>query len=484
MTTPASVEAAWEMIVGLEVHVQLKTRTKAFCACATTFGAPPNTNVCPVCLALPGALPVLNAHAVELAVRAALALNCRVNPTSIFARKNYFYPDLPSGYQITQFEQPLACDGYLVIGTRDDRSPVRIGITRIHLEEDAGKSLHDRYEGHTAIDLNRAGTPLIEIVSEPVLRSREQVGAYLRLLKQTLEYMAVSDVSMEEGSLRVDANVSVRRRGETGLGTRTEVKNLNSFSAVERAVEWELARQAALLEGGGHVEQETLVWDGTAARPSRTKEGSADYRYFPEPNLPPLILAGAWIERMRGALPELPGARRARFATMYKLGENAINVLTANPAVSDYFESVVRAHGDARTAANWVMGDVLGQVKARGTDIFSFAVRPADLGQLLDLIRDGVVTDTAARRIFARMLETSDPPVHIAEREGLLQVGDADELSRWLDEAMAELPEETARLRNGERRLVGVLIGAAVRKSGGRADPRKLDQLLAERLAT
>ena len=482
--TATTADTTWEMVVGLEVHVQLKTRTKAFCACSTEFGAHPNSNVCPVCLGLPGALPVLNEHAVELAVRAALALNCRVNPASVFVRKNYFDPDLPSGYQITQLDQPLACDGYLVIGTRTDRSPVRIGITRIHIEEDAGKSLHDRYVGHTAIDLNRAGTPLIEIVSEPDLRTREQVGAYLRLLKQTLEYMTVSDVSMEEGRLRVDANVSVRRRGETELGTRTEVKNLNSFSAVERAVEAELLRQSALIAGGGRVQQETLLWDGTALRPGRVKEGSEDYRYFPEPNLPPLILAGGWIAHMRSTLPEMPGARRVRFATVYKLSENTTNVLTANPAVSDYYESVVRAHGDPQTAAKWVMGDVLGQVRARGTDIFAFSVRPADLGQLLDLIRDGVVTDKAAKRIFARMMETGDPPVHIAEREGLLQVGDEDQLSQWLDEAMAELPEETERLRSGERRLVGVLIGAAVRRSGGRADPRTLTQLLAARLGT
>jgi aspartyl-tRNA(Asn)/glutamyl-tRNA(Gln) amidotransferase subunit B len=270
--------ADWEMVVGLEVHAQLKTRSKAFCNCSTQFGAAPNTNVCPVCLALPGALPVLNERAVELATRAALAVDCTVNPVSVFARKNYFYPDLPKGYQISQFDRPLASDGHVDIGARSDKSPIRIGVTRVHMEEDAGKSIHDRFPGVTAIDLNRAGVPLIEIVSEPDLRSAEEAGAYLRVLKQILEYMDVSDVSMEEGSLRVDANVSARRRGETKLGTKTEVKNMNSFSGVERALEMEFRRQVGVLEAGGTVEQQTMLWDGSTVRPSRTKEGSHDYR--------------------------------------------------------------------------------------------------------------------------------------------------------------------------------------------------------------
>ena len=484
--TAAALLAEWEMVVGLEVHVQLKTRTKAFCTCSAEFGAPPNVNTCPVCLALPGALPVLNAKAVELATRAALALNCSVQPTSVFARKNYFYPDSPKGYQISQFDKPLALDGFVEIGARADQSPIRIGVTRVHLEEDAGKSIHDRFTGVTAIDLNRSGTPLIEIVSEPELRSAEQVGAYLRVLKQIIEYIEVSDVSMEEGSLRVDANVSARRRGDTVLGTRTEVKNLNSFSGVERALEVEFARQIEVLAAGGTVLQQTMLWDAGAAavRPSRSKEGSHDYRYFPEPDLPPLILSIEWIAKMRKDLPELPAARRARFVTDYALGPYDVDVLTANPRVAEYYESVARAHGDAKAAANWVMGEVLAQLKAAGQDISSFRVRPADLAQLLDLVSGGVVSHTAAKQIFTRMVATGDAPGQLAEREGLIKVDDEAQLAAWLDAVIADMPVEAARYRAGETRLQGVLIGAAMKKSKGRADPKKLNQLLTARLGS
>jgi len=325
----------YEMVVGLEVHVQLKTRTKAFCGCSTDFGAPPNVNTCPVCLALPGALPVLNQRAVELAVRAALGLGCAVNPVSIFARKNYFYPDLPKGYQISQFDQPLATGGSIVVGQTEDGKPVQIGITRLHMEEDAGKSIHDRYPGSTAIDLNRSGVPLIEIVSEPDIQSSAQAGAYLRTLKQILQYLDVSDVSMEEGSLRVDANISVRPPGQTKLGTKTEVKNMNSFSAVERALEAEYARQCALLDSGGKVEQQTLLWDGAreSVRPSRTKEGSHDYRYFPEPDLRPLLLDHGWINDARKNLPELPEARRTRLTQELGIAAAEIDQLMATPAL-------------------------------------------------------------------------------------------------------------------------------------------------------
>ena len=482
MSAPAlaSLTAEWEMVVGLEVHVQLLTRTKLFCACASEFGAPPNVNTCPVCLALPGALPVLNAKAVELATRAALALNCTVQPASVFARKNYFYPDSPKGYQISQFDKPLATAGYVEIGSRADHSPIRIGVTRVHMEEDAGKSVHDRFPGVTAIDLNRSGTPLIEIVSEPDMRSSEQAGAYLRVLKQILEYIAVSDVNMEEGSLRVDANVSARRRGETALGTKTEVKNMNSFSGVERALDVEFVRQVGLLREGGTVLQQTMLWDAAAGevRPSRTKEGSHDYRYFPEPDLPPLILSGDWIEKMRQDLPELPSARRARFAKDYSLGAYDVDVLTANPHIAEYYEAVARTHGDAKAAANWVMGEVLAHLKASGEDIAAFRVRPADLAQLLDLVSGGVVSHTAAKQIFPQMIATGDPPGQIAERQGLIKVDDDGQLAAWLDEVIADMPAEVARYRAGEARLQGVLIGAAMKKSKGRADPQKLKQLL------
>ena len=474
----------YEMVVGLEVHVQLRTKTKAFCNCSAAFGAPPNSNTCPVCLALPGTLPVLNYHAVELATRAACALRCEVHERSVFARKNYFYPDLPKGYQISQYDRPLATAGHLVIGQNADGTPLQVGITRVHLEEDAGKSIHDRFPNATAIDLNRAGVPLIEIVSEPDMRSATEAGSYLRTLKQILEYLDVSDVNMEEGSLRVDANVSARLAGETRLGTKTEVKNMNSFSGVERALDAEFARQCAMLDRGEKVLQQTMLWDGARGevRPSRTKEGSNDYRYFPEPDLPPLILTKDWIRKVGSALPELPAQRRERFLSEYRLPPADVEVLIANPRLGDYFEAVARPHGDAKAAANWVMGEVMATLNATGTPLAEFRVRPADLARLLDLVRDGIVSHSAAKRIFARMVETGDRPEQIAEREGLTQIGDDAALRGWIDEVFAASPTEAARFAAGERKLQGVLVGMVMKKSGGRADPKRVNQLLAERL--
>ncbi len=482
-TVSAPVDSKYEMIVGLEVHVQLRTRTKLFCNCSTNFGEPPNRNTCPVCLALPGSLPVLNEAAVELATRAALALGATVQTESIFARKNYFYPDLPKGYQISQFDKPLATEGALIIGEKPNGAAIRIGITRVHMEEDAGKSIHDRFASVSAIDLNRAGVPLIEIVSEPDLRSSVEAGSYLRLLKQLLEYLDVSDLNMEEGSLRVDANISIRPRGATKLGTKTEVKNMNSFSGVERALDAEFARQVAIVEAHGSVEQQTLLWDADrgTVRPARTKEGSHDYRYFPDPDLPPLRLTKEWIESVRGRLPELPDARRRRFAEEYKLGEYDVDVLTASPRISEYFESVARSHGDAKVSANWVMGEVLAALKNGGLTIDRFAVRPADLAKLLDMVRDGAVSHTAAKRVFALMAQSGDRPEQIAEREGLAQVGDEGQLAAWVDEVLAAQPAEWQRYVGGEKKLLGVFVGAVMKKSGGRADPRKVNQLLAVR---
>ena len=473
----------YEMVVGLEVHVQLKTRTKAFCACSTQFGAWPNVNTCPVCLALPGTLPVLNAEAVRLAVRAAHALGCTVNPISVFARKNYFYPDLPKGYQISQFDRPLAVKGSLRIGDNADGTPITIRITRLHLEEDAGKSIHDRYGSATAIDLNRSGVPLTEIVSEPDIRSAQEAGAYLRALKQILEFTDVSDVNMEEGSLRVDANVSARPRGETKLGTKTEVKNMNSFSGVERALDAEFARQVSVLERGGRVEQQTMLWDGArgAVRPARSKEASHDYRYFPEPDLPPLVLSKRWIDEQRRSLPELPAARRARFAVEYSLTAREIEVLTSSVTMADYYEQTARAHGEPKTAANWVTGEVLAALNAAGVSLREFPVRPDDLAQLLNLVHDGKVSHTAAKRIFAEMIRSGEPPAQVAEREGLLREGDDDAISLWVNEVMAELPEESRRFLAGERKLLGVLVGAVMKKSKGRADPKRVNQMLSSR---
>ncbi|HEX6966183.1 MAG TPA: Asp-tRNA(Asn)/Glu-tRNA(Gln) amidotransferase subunit GatB [Gemmatimonadaceae bacterium] len=481
-STTAQCEAKYEMVVGLEVHVQLRTKTKAFCLCSAAYGAPPNANTCPICLALPGALPVLNEEAVLLAVRAAHALNATINPISIFARKNYFYPDLPKGYQITQYDRPLAEHGSLQIGTTDDGTPLIIGVTRVHMEEDAGKSIHDRFPGQSAIDLNRAGVPLIEIVSEPDLRSAKDAGAYLRVLKQILEYVDVSDVNMEEGSLRVDANISVRPRGTTKLGTKTEVKNMNSFSGVERALEAEFARQCALLERGEPVRQETMLWDGAKGevRPSRSKEQSHDYRYFPDPDLPPLNLSPDWIKQVRAELPELPAAKRDRFAKEYGLGEYDIEVLTATPALAEYFEGVARQSDDPKATANWIMGEVLAVLNTTGMDIAHFRVRPADLAALIRLVHEGVVSHSAAKQIFAKMVETGDAPKQIAEREGLVQERSADALAQWVNEVLAEHPQEAERFRNGEKKLLGVLVGLVMRKSKGRADPRQVNQLLSE----
>jgi aspartyl-tRNA(Asn)/glutamyl-tRNA(Gln) amidotransferase subunit B len=473
------------MVVGLEVHVQLRTKTKAFCNCSTKFGDPPNLNTCPVCLALPGTLPVLNARAVELATRAAVALQCTVRERSVFARKNYFYPDLPKGYQISQYDCPLAEKGSLAIGANRDGTPLKIGITRLHIEEDAGKSIHDRFTGATAIDLNRSGVPLIEIVSEPDIRSSVEAGAYLRILRQLLEYLDVSDVNMEEGSLRVDANVSARPRGDSRLGTKTEVKNMNSFSAVERALEVEFARQCVLLDRGEKVQQQTMLWDEKRGevRPSRVKEGSHDYRYFPDPDLPPLLLAKEWVEKIRSHLPELPADRRRRFATEYGLPAADIEVLTSSPTLADYFENVAHAHTDAKAAANWVVGEVLAELNRSGVSIAAFRVRPADLARLLDMLRDGMLSHSAAKVILGRMVETGERPEQIAGREGLIKVSEDAPIRFWIDQVFAEHGTEAARYVAGDRKLQGPLVGMVMKKSGGRADPKRVNQLLSERIA-
>ena len=475
------MSAAYEMVVGLEVHVQLKTRTKAFCRCSTSFGDPPNTNSCPVCLALPGALPVLNARAVKLATRAALALGLEVHERSVFARKNYFYPDLPKGYQISQFDKPLAERGTLAIG--GGRS---IGITRIHMEEDAGKSVHDRFPGFTAIDLNRAGVPLIEIVSEPEIRSSAEAGAYLRALKEILLYAEVSDCSMEEGSLRVDANVSARPVGETAFRTRTEIKNLNSFSNVERALELEYARHVAVHESGGTIVQQTMLFDAhkNEVRGARSKEGSHDYRYFPEPDLPPLVLSAAWIQGVRYGLPEFPAARRARYTKDLALSETDAAVLTASRDLGDYFEQVVAASGDAKLAANWMMSEVSASLNDSGVDIRAFPLKPAALGELIVQVKNGALSSSAAKTVFATMLKEGGSAAEITKRDGLLQVGDDSALVAWIDEVFAEHPDEAARFAGGERKLQGVLVGFVMKKSKGRADPKKVNQLLGARAGT
>jgi aspartyl-tRNA(Asn)/glutamyl-tRNA(Gln) amidotransferase subunit B len=470
----------WETVIGLEVHVQLRTRTKMFCACRTSFGDPPNTNVCPVCLGLPGALPVPNAEAVRLGTSAALALGCTVHHTSTFARKNYFYPDLPKGYQISQFDQPLATGGRVTFES-PERGRVQAGITRLHLEEDAGKLLHDRFPGKTAVDLNRAGVPLAEIVSEPDIRSPAEARAYLTTLRQILVYAGASECSMEQGSLRVDANLSVRRRGEGRLGTKTEVKNLNSFANVERALEAERVRQIALLESGGRVAQVTLLFNaGTGqVKELRSKEESHDYRYFPDPDLPPLVLDDTWIAGRRDALPELPEARRSRLEMALGLPAYDARVLTSEPALADYLEAVVGAGVEPKVAANWVMSDVMTTFNETG----GFPVAAERLAALVGLVRAGTVSHQAAKRVYAELAQfPDDEPAAVAERLGLVQVRDEGALSGWVDEVLAANPGEVARYQAGETKLMGFFVGQVMKRSGGKADPKGVQPVLVRRL--
>jgi aspartyl-tRNA(Asn)/glutamyl-tRNA(Gln) amidotransferase subunit B len=468
----------WETVIGLEVHVQPATRTKMFCACATEYGAAPNTNVCPVCLGLPGALPAPNAEAVRLGVIGALALGCKIHPTSVFARKNYFYPDLPKGYQISQFDKPLATGGVVAVES-PDRGPIAVSITRLHLEEDAGKSLHDRIPGFTAIDLNRAGTPLAEIVSGHDMRSPAEARAYLTTLRQLLVYAGVSECSMEKGSLRVDANLSVRRPGAP-LGTKTEVKNMNSFANVERALEAERARQIALLESGGTVTQVTLTFNAAngTVKPLRTKEDSHDYRYFPDPDLPPLVLEPSWIEAERATLPELPDARRVRYEKTFGLSAYDARVLMQEPTIASYFESVVAAGADAKASANWVMGEVLSHWNESGR----FAVSAARLAALIALVANGTVSLQAAKQVYGEMAVTDASPQDIAARLGLIQVRDTGALAGWVDEVVRAHPAEVARYRGGEAKLIGFFVGQVMKKSGGKADPKGIPPILLERL--
>jgi aspartyl-tRNA(Asn)/glutamyl-tRNA(Gln) amidotransferase subunit B len=472
--------SGFEPDIGLEIHVQLATRTKLFCADAAEFGGPPNTRVCPVCLGLPGALPVTNGRAVELAARAALGLGCTVHESSRFARKNYFYPDLPKGYQITQYDEPLATGGQLRVP--DSHHVVR--IRRIHLEEDAGRLLHDRFAGLTAIDLNRAGVALIEIVTEPDLHSPDTARRFLDRLKQTLQYLEVGDCDMEKGSLRVDVNVSVRPSGTAVAGIRTEVKNLNSFAHVEHALTYEIDRQTTILAAGGNVTQETLLWDAArgAARRLRSKEESPDYRYFSEPDLPAVVLPRDVLDTLAARVPELPDAREARLRAEYGLPAYDAAVLAADRRLADYYEHVARAAGDGKAASNWVMTDVLRWLNHRGLQIAELPVAADALGALIQRVRGGTLSNSAARQVFRLMAETGESADDLIARQGLALVADEAALEKWADDVVSAYPAEVERYREGDSKLFGFLMGRLMQRSGGAADPRRASTVLRRRL--
>ncbi len=480
---PPELIAKYQPVIGLEVHVQLATETKIFCSCPTSFGAPPNTNVCPVCLGLPGALPVLSKRAVELAIKAALALNCTVNPLSRFARKNYFYPDLPKGYQISQYDQPLAEHGYIDISV--DGVKKRIGVTRVHMEDDAGKSVHEGFrdsDKYSYVDLNRCGMPLIEIVSEPDMRSADEAHAYLTELKQIIQFVEASTADMEKGHLRCDANVSVMLKGAEKFGTRAEVKNLNSFRFLKQAVDYEVARQVAIVEAGGRIHQETRLFNSNTGETigMRSKEEAHDYRYFPEPDLTPLKVSAQWLDEVRATMPELPAAKKARFVEVYGLRESDAQVLVATRAMSDYYERVAEASGDPKTAANWVMGDLLGALK--GGDITESPVSAAQLGELVALIKKGEISGKLAKEIFPKMFSTGDNASVIMDREGLRQISDSSALEKIIDEVIAGNPKQVEQYRAGKTAVIGFLVGAAMKASRGQANPNTVSDLLKAKL--
>jgi len=478
LATPEEI-AKYEPVIGLEVHVQLNTRTKIFCGCATGFGAPPNTNVCPVCLGLPGALPVLNRQAVEMAIQAALAMNCRVNSYSRFARKNYFYPDLPKGYQISQYDQPLAEQGWLDISV--EGAAKRIGVTRVHMEDDAGKSIHDGFKDsdrYTYVDLNRSGTPLIEIVSEPDMRSSEEAYAYLTELKQIMQYVGVSECDMEKGQLRCDANVSVRLKGAEKFGTKAEVKNLNSFRFAKMGIDYEIARQVAVLESGGKVEQETRLYNVATGETAgmRSKEHAHDYRYFPEPDLLPLRVSEAWLAGIQKSMPELPAAKRRRFIESYGLRDYDAGVLTATRAIAEYFERAASAAGDYAAAANWITGELMALADGFGK------IPPEATGTLVAKIKAGEISGKMAKDIFAKMYATGQSPEEIIEREGLKQISDTGALEKMIDDVIAASPKQVEQYKSGKTAVIGYLVGQVMKASKGQANPAAVNELLKVKL--
>nr|HID60206.1 Asp-tRNA(Asn)/Glu-tRNA(Gln) amidotransferase subunit GatB [Desulfobacterales bacterium] len=468
----------YEAVIGLEVHAQLRTNTKIFCNCSTEFGAPPNTHTCPVCLGMPGSLPVLNRKVVEFTLRMALATRCTISPLSRFARKNYFYPDLPKGYQISQYKLPIAQHGYVDIEV--DGKKKRIGIRRIHMEEDAGKLIHDPYRSVSMIDFNRTGVPLIEIVSEPDLRTPHEASQYLKQLRDILRYLEICDGNMEEGSFRCDANISIRIKGSQTFGPRTELKNMNSFKNVEKALAYEIERQKMVIEGGGEVIQETRLWDPVKGITvsMRGKEEAHDYRYFPDPDLIPVVIEEAWIAEVQKSLPELPDAKKERFIKEYDLPSYDAGILTSSRALADYFETCVERFPQPKTVSNWIMGPLLGILNASNKTIEESPVSPAQLVELLTLIDSGVISGKIAKTVFDDMVSTGKSPTAIVEEKGLVQVTDEGAISSVIEEVLNNHPKEVADYKGGKTKLFGYFVGQVMKETKGKANPKKVNELL------
>lgn len=476
------MNSKYEAVVGLEVHAQLLTDTKIFCGCSTKFGNDPNSNICPICLGHPGVLPVLNKKAVEYAVLLGLATNCKINQNSVFARKNYFYPDLPKGYQISQYELPICEIGFLEIKPKNE-SEKKIGITRIHMEEDAGKSIHDQ-SSKTLVDVNRCGVPLLEIVSEPDIRTPEEAYLYLTKMKQILQYLGICDGNMEEGSLRCDVNISVRLAGSNELGTKTEIKNLNSFRNVEKALVYEIKRQIDAIEDGEKIIQQTLIWDAdlNQAHPMRSKEEAHDYRYFPDPDLMPVAINNSWIDEIKSAMPELPDHKMLRFIRDYSLPFYDAEVLTQSRNIAEYYEKVISVTDDYKTASNWVMGEVLGVINQKKMEITEFNVQPEKLGKMINLIKDGMISGKIAKEIFPLMIEENRDPEEIISEKNLIQISDVDELTKIIRAVLEANISQVDRYQRGNERVFGFFVGQIMKKTAGKANPNLVNRLLREEL--
>ncbi len=473
----------YEPVIGLEIHAQLNTASKIFCGCSTNFGGSPNTHTCPVCLGMPGVLPVLNRGVVEYTIRMALATHCSIAPLARFARKNYFYPDLPKGYQISQYELPLAREGWVEIETSN--GPKRIRIHRIHMEEDAGKLIHDEYQPVSYVDFNRTGVPLIEIVSEPDIATPAEAAAYLRTLREILRYIEICDGNMEEGSMRCDANISLRPVGTSGLGTKTELKNMNSFKNVQKALEFEVRRQKVMLERGEPLVQETRLWDTgrNVTLSMRGKEEAHDYRYFPDPDLVPVIVSEDWVEEVRSNLPELPDAKRERFIGDYALPSYDAQVLTSSKSLANYFEAALKRFTQPKTLSNWIMSELLRELNRHDREIEDCPVSPENLAELLHLLDSGVISGKIAKGVFEQMFASGKSARQIVDEDGLVQVRDESEIESAIDRALSENPKEVEQFRAGKDKLFGFFVGQVMRKTKGKANPQLVNEILRKKLA-